>query len=120
MRFLIVLPLLLFAACAPGPAVSTGTVYGHVLAAPCTPVERLDSPCPGLPVAGAILTFSQGSVHSTVTSDASGAYSVTLGPGYWMVDCDPRRPLSARSSTSVNVSEGAHLLLDFHIDSGIR
>jgi len=115
------LVLLALASCTSTSTSPTGTVTGHVLASPCTPVERVgDSPCPGLPVAGASITFSMGSQAAAATTDASGAYSIALPVGTWQAKLASRPPFGQERTATVNVTASTTQVLDFHIDSGIR
>ena len=108
------------ASCVSTTSPASGTLRGHVLSSPCAPIERLDSPCTGLGVAHATLTLHHDATTITTITDAQGAYSSTLATGRWTVTLAPRPPFGQSRSDSVTITPGANVVLDFHIDSGIR
>jgi Carboxypeptidase regulatory-like domain len=114
--------LLLAAACgAPTyPGVQPlGTVTGRVLSWPCAPVEIVGSPCPGKPVPGIEVDFARNGaqIGSTVT-DSTGAYSIQLLPGAYIVTLKSVRML--QSPSHVTVSAGHVTTQDLVFDNGIR
>jgi hypothetical protein len=101
------------------PTPGTGSVSGHVVAIPCTPVEQAGKPCSGRPVPGLEITFSNGSeAHSAVT-DSNGYYSVRLFAGIWKVTIKSYMRIISGPLT-VTVAAGSAITADYVVDSGIR
>ena len=86
-----VLLALVLGGCAGGPArvtPVTGRVTGHVTSRACGGAAVQDQPaCPIRPASGVSVTFRQlaGGDISTTTTDADGAYAITLPPGDYLV-----------------------------------
>ncbi|TMD42278.1 MAG: carboxypeptidase regulatory-like domain-containing protein [Chloroflexi bacterium] len=123
---------LLLCGCAAGPAIfgpSTGTVAGHVTIRACGGAYRIDqNGCRVSAAAGARLTLSlAGSSESaTATTDAGGAFRMTLKPGTYGVHIElqgsPAAPASSPNSAAargfagpkqVTVSAGKTVKADF-------
>ena len=103
-----------------GSSGGTGTVTGKVVAVPCAPVERADSPCPGRPVPGIVLTFTSSSKEQvTATTDPAGSYAVELQAGTWTVAFKSFMRIIS-GPTSITVDAGGSLVANYVVDSGIR
>jgi carboxypeptidase family protein len=102
------------------PSPNTGFVSGRVLAYPCAPVERVDSPCPGRPVAGVEIDYLSGtSVAARTVTDSNGNYSIRLVPGTYTVRFNNyMRVISG--PTKLTVAAGSSLVAVYLLDSGIR
>jgi hypothetical protein len=123
MRPLTLAALLLLTACGPrvpaGGQAAFGTVAGHVLAYPCAPVERADSPCPGRAAAHVEVDFRHGAEPPVrAITDVNGDYTVRLAPGSYVVSVGVLRLMSGPKS--VTVAAGATVRADIVFDSGIR
>ncbi len=128
MRILVVAAVLLAtAACGayqfPGgasPSPSTGNVSGTIRAYPCAPVERIDSPCAGRPVAGLELDYLQGTTPAAkAVSDANGHYSIDLPAGSYTVKLKSYMRVMTGPS-KISVAAGSSIVADYTVDSGIR
>ena len=102
------------------PTPDSGTVSGSVLAVPCAPVEKVDSPCTGRPVAGVELDYLVGTkVEGRTVTDASGKYSIRLEPGsYTVMFKNVMRVVSG--PTKVSIAAGSNVVANYLLDSGIR
>jgi hypothetical protein len=117
MRALVVLALVL-AACGAAVPANTG-IRGTVLAGPACPgPARIDSPCPDRPVAMTIEVVNGSDVAATVTSDAAGAFSVSLAPGSYTIRSKSGLPIL--KSQAVVVVAGQYANVELHADTGIR
>ena len=116
MRALLVLALLL-AAC--GAAAPSSGIRGTIVAGPACPgPARLDSPCPDRPVAMTVEVVNGTTVAATFTSDAAGAFSVSVAPGTYTLRSKSGLP-TLRSPTVV-VVDGKYTDVELHADTGIR
>ena len=130
MRFLIV-PAAALAACAllagcagyrfpGGPASGAGTVSGQVTAVPCSPVEKVDAPCQGRPVANVALIFTSSSNDQVIAqTDSGGNYAVELKAGKWNVAIKGAMRVISGPAT-VTVEAGGSVVANYVVDSGIR
>jgi hypothetical protein len=119
--------LALLAACAPGssagPDDRLGTIRGEVLLAPTCPVESLQSPCPGRPLAGVPVRVvdADGHVQAGAVSDDRGAFTIDVTPGSYLltavIEEDPARSVKP---VRVEVRAGEIVRSDVMVDSGIR
>jgi hypothetical protein len=102
------------------PSPDTGTVSGHVVSIPCAPVERIDSPCPGRPVAKLEIDYLAGTTVVTKTvTNSTGGYAVQLQPGTYVVRMKTyMRVISG--PLKLTVESGSNLVADYKLDSGIR
>jgi hypothetical protein len=102
------------------PTPDTGMVSGRVLAVPCSPVEKVNSPCAGRPVAALELDYLVGTkVEGRTVTDASGNYSIRLAPGSYTVRFkNVMRVISG--PTKVTVAAGSSVVANYLLDSGIR
>ena len=105
-----------------GSSPGTGTVTGQVLAVPCAPVEKVDSPCQGRPVPNLDIVFTSDSSHDQVTArtDSGGRYSVQLAAGTWTVSFKNGIIRLIDGPKSVTVEAGGTVVANFLMDSGIR
>ncbi|HEX9099340.1 MAG TPA: hypothetical protein VF956_07645 [Candidatus Dormibacteraeota bacterium] len=126
MRALVLLLLMVAtAACGayrfPGESPSaSGTVSGHVMAVPCTPVQPVNQPpCAGRPVAGLEIDFTGGGASVSARTDSNGAYSVELAAGTWKVSLKSYMRIISGPPT-VAVQAGSTVVANYLVDSGIR
>lgn len=103
-----------------GSARGIGTVSGQVVAVPCAPVERPNTPCPGRPVPNLEIVFTSAAGEQvTAKTDSSGNYAVELAAGTWSVTLKSfMRVISGPKS--VTVPAGGTVVADYVVDSGIR
>jgi hypothetical protein len=126
MRALVLLLLMVAtAACGvyrfPGASPSaTGSVTGHVMAVPCSPVEAANQPtCTGRPVGGLEIDFTGNGAAVSTRTDSSGAYSIELAAGTWKVSFKSFMRIISGPAT-VTVQAGSSVVADYLVDSGIR
>src|ERR1700758_4998968 len=131
-RSLLAIIATLLCGCAATPASfgpSTGTVSGHVMVRACGGAYRLDqNGCRVGPADGAQVTFmlAGSSERATASSDATGAYRLTLKPGTYDVQIEQRGmpspvPAAGNAGSSrgyagpkqVTVSAGRTVTADF-------
>ena len=87
------------------------------------PVVRADPPCPDTPVAARLsIERPDGTVLTTLETDATGQFVVQLPPGHYLV-----QPLDVIGGTSrpsapmdVDVQVGRYTPVTVHFDTGIR
>jgi hypothetical protein len=123
---LFLLPVLL-AACARGSSAGSddrlGTIRGEVLLAPMCPVESIQSPCPGRPLAGVPVRVvdADGEVRASAVSDDRGAFTIDVTPGSYLLTASIEQD-AARSvePVRVEVRAGEVVRSDVMVDSGIR
>ena len=106
------------------PAAGSG-IEGQALAGPTCPVERVGSPCPDRPVAGAVVNVwnaQRTKKVTTFTADDQGRFRVALAPGDYYLD--PQRVENQQfpipHPQSVTVREGAFTAVTIEYDTGIR
>jgi hypothetical protein len=108
------------AASPPVPA-SSGTVIGRVLAVPGCPVERANSPCPGIPVRGArVRALRGGKVVAAVRSRSGGAFQFRLGAGTYTLTAVNAGGYPSAARAVITVRPGARVSVTLTVDSGIR
>ena len=111
-------------ACGGGAATSSsalGTVVGTVTSAPTCPVERVGSPCPPRPVAGATVEVDRGdSVVATTRTDTAGRFRVGVPAGHYTVVAHNIGGYRSTASSAVDVVAGTTATADLTVDSGIR
>lgn len=102
------------------PSPAQGSVSGRVVAVPCAPVERADSPCAGRPVPKVEIDYvAGGSVAAAAVTDSNGYYSVALAPGSYQVKLKTyMRVLSG--PLTLSVASGSNVTANYVVDSGIR
>src|SRR5947208_6038778 len=94
-------------------------IQGTILAGPACPGPvRIGSPCPDRPVAMTVEVVNGTTVAATFTSDANGAFSVSVGAGTYTLRS--KNGLPALRSTTVVVVEGQFTQVELHADTGIR
>ncbi len=103
-----------------GAGGSSGVVTGRVLAAPSCPVQRIDEPCPPLPVAGALVIALIGNQRrGSTTSDRTGAFQLTLPAGQYLIRATNPGGYPSAAAEEVTISTvPVHITLT--VDSGIR
>jgi Carboxypeptidase regulatory-like domain len=121
------LVLVLLTACARGSSAGSddrlGTIHGEVLLAPTCPVESIQSPCPGRPLAGVPVRVvdEDGEVRASAVSDDRGAFTIDVTPGSYLltasIEQDPARSVKP---VRVEVRAGEVVRSDVMVDSGIR
>lgn len=110
----------------PKPAAAKGVVSGSVLLSPICPVEHNppDPRCAPKGYQTSIRIYpssAAGALLMTISSDAAGAFKVSLGPGTYTF-----KPLGGMSmpptcpSVQVTVSAGKSQTLNLSCDTGIR
>jgi len=101
------------------------TIRGSAVAGPVCPVETIppDPDCAARPVAGAVLIVRDagGQEIARATTDAGGAFSVSIHAGEYVLE-----PLSVDgllgtpSAQAVAIGPGETIEIDFDYDTGIR
>ena len=125
MRAVLLVVLVATAACGayrfPGESPSaTGTVTGHVMAVPCSPIEAPNQPtCIGRAVGGLEIDFAGNGAAVSTQTDSSGAYSVELAAGTWKVSIKSYMRIISGPPT-VTVQAGSSVVADYVVESGIR
>jgi hypothetical protein len=117
----------LLTACARGSSAGSddrlGTIHGEVLLAPTCPVESIESPCPGRPLAGVPVRVvdADGNVLASAVSDDRGAFTIDVTPGSYLLTASIEQD-TARSvkPVRVEVRAGEVVRSDVTVDSGIR
>jgi hypothetical protein len=119
--------LVLLTACARGSGASSddrlGTIRGEVLLAPTCPVESVQTPCPGRPLAGVPVRVvdADGTVRADAVSDDRGAFTIVVTAGRYLltavIEEDPARSVKP---VRVEVRAGEVVRSDVIVDSGIR
>jgi hypothetical protein len=103
-----------------GSPSATGTVSGHVMAVPCSPIEVPNQPpCTGRPVPGVEIDLTSKGTTVSSRTDSSGAYSVELAAGTWKVSFKGFMRIISGPAT-VTVQAGSNVVADYLVDSGIR
>jgi hypothetical protein len=107
-----------------GGSKPTGALSGRVLAGPICPVEKIASPCPDHPVAGAAVVAtpagtgaSPGSAIQT-TSAADGSFTLTLPAGDYLITVSLSHPRCP--ARTIRVQAGHSTQQDITCDTGIR
>jgi hypothetical protein len=99
---------------------ATGTVTGHVMAIPCSPIEVPNQPvCTGRPVGGMEIDFTGNGTAVSAQTDSSGAYSIGLAAGTWKVSIKSYMRIISGPPT-VTVQAGSSVVADYVVESGIR
>jgi hypothetical protein len=96
-------------------------VFGVVLAGPTCPVVTPEEPCPPLPVAAEISAKDgEGAVVASTRTDADGNYSLSVGPGDYMLVADTGAALPFCDPVTVAVPVDRAVQADISCDTGIR
>ena len=123
------LALILFSACARGPSTGSddgeavGTISGAVLLAPTCPVESIESPCPGRPLADVpvLAVDDEGNVRARTMSDEDGEFAMDVAPGTYVLTASIQEdPARSVKPVRVDVVAGEVVQSDVVVDSGIR
>jgi hypothetical protein len=121
------LVLVLLTACARGSSAGSddrlGTIHGEVLLAPTCPVESIQSPCPGRPLAGVPVRVvdADGEVRASAVSDDRGAFTIDVTPGSYLLTASIEQdPMRSVKPVRVEVRAGEVVRSDVMVDSGIR
>jgi len=125
---ILLVALILFSACARGPSTGSddeavGTIRGAVLLAPTCPVESLESPCPGRPLAGVpvLAVDDQGNVRADTVSDDDGRFAMDVAPGTYLLTASIQEdPARSVKPVRVDVVAGEVVHSNVVVDSGIR
>jgi hypothetical protein len=100
-------------------ALLLGTLHGHVLRGPITPVCRVGTPCDA-PAANTTVQFTRlGRTVNTLTN-AKGYYRIRLKGGVYSVTTKRQSVGRGLEPRTVRVVAGRDKRADFHIDTGIR
>jgi hypothetical protein len=125
----LLLALILFSACARGPSTGSddgeavGTIRGAVLLAPTCPVESIESPCPGRPLADVpvLAMDDEGNVRARTRSDDDGGFAMDVAPGTYVLTASIQEdPARSVKPVRVDVVAGEVVRSDVVVDSGIR
>lgn len=92
---------------------------GRVLSAPSCPVERVGSPCPARPVAGALVTATGQAGKVVTRTDSDGRFSMSVRAGSYTVVATNPGGYASTASAIVTVTPTS-LPLTLTVDSGIR
>ena len=125
---ILLVALILFSACARGPSTGSddeavGTIRGAVLLAPTCPVESIESPCPGRPLAGVpvLAVDDEGNVRADTVSDDDGRFAMDVAPGTYVLTASIQEdPARSVKPVRVDVVAGEVVHSDVVVDSGIR
>ena len=125
---ILLVALILFSACARGPSTGSddeavGTIRGAVLLAPTCPVESIESPCPGRPLAGVpvLAVDDQGNVRADTVSDDDGRFAMDVAPGTYLLTASIQEdPARSVKPVRVDVVAGEVVHSNVVVDSGIR
>ena len=125
---ILLVALILFSACARGPSTGSedeavGTIRGAVLLAPTCPVESIESPCPGRPLAGVpvLAVDDEGNTRATAVSDDDGGFAMDVAPGTYVLTASIQEdPARSVKPVRVDVVAGEVVQSDVVVDSGIR
>jgi len=101
-----------------------GSIRGHVVAGPTTPVFRPDDPaCADRPVSGALLLLEplDGQPAETLVSDSDGHFRKSVPPGRYRLVPQPVKGLVGTAAPiEVALLEGVEVDVAFSYDTGIR
>jgi hypothetical protein len=99
---------------------SRGVVSGVVNSAPGCPMDRVGSPCPPRPVAGAAVVALIGNktrAHTTTGTD--GRFELKLPFGRYLIRATDTGGMKSSASTEIDVHT-ATVSIEIDVDSGIR
>ena len=100
-------------------ALLTGTIHGHVMRTPTTPVCRTGTPC-SAPAKYVTLYFTRNGSTRAASTDARGRYSIQLPAGVYAVKTNQRPFGTIPQPRHVRVKAAQSTLANFVIDTGIR
>ena len=98
----------------------SGGITGVVTTGPMCPVVVQGSPCPDAPWNGTVRAVSSAGNVVEMQTDAQGRYRLSLANGTYEVVPVLEGGPSGASPVTATVSDDAMLVLDLHVDSGIR
>ena len=125
----LLLALILFSACARGPSTGSddgeavGTIRGAVLLTPTCPVESIESPCPGRPLADVpvLAVDDEGNVSARTVSGDDGGFAMDVVAGTYVLTASIQEdPARSVKPVRVDVVAGEVVQSDVVVDSGIR
>ncbi|MDX6226627.1 MAG: hypothetical protein QOI76_17 [Frankiales bacterium] len=109
------------AAPTPESSPSAASVHGTVLASPSCPVERVDSPCPPMPVRDADVVASlNGAVVAHTRSATDGSFELALPGGSFTLTATTNGGYRQSASQAVLVPDAGAIKVTITLDSGIR
>jgi hypothetical protein len=92
-----------------------------VVAAPGCPVERANSPCPAIPVAGAsVRALRGGAVVAAVRARRGGMFQLRLGAGRYILTAVNAGGYRSTARTVITVRPGERVRVNLTVDSRIR
>jgi hypothetical protein len=92
-----------------------------VLAAPGCPVERANSPCPAIPVAGAwVRALREGAVVAAFRSSRGGTFQLRLGAGRYILTAVNVGGYRSTARAVITVRSAQRVRVNLTVDSGIR
>jgi hypothetical protein len=107
-----------------GVAPYTSGIQGTVLLGPTCPVERMppDPSCADKPYATTIVVHHAGAsaVFATATSDATGAFKISLPPGSYTLTAGSGSMLPRCASVNAEVAPTGYVTAHISCDTGIR
>jgi hypothetical protein len=96
-------------------------IVGTVTAGPTCPVERVGTPCPDRPVAGAsVRAVLHSSVVATSRTDSAGMYRLNVKPGAYTIVATNAGAYPSTAQRAVSVVVGQQATVDLVLDTGIR
>jgi hypothetical protein len=96
-----------------------GTLHGHVMRGPTTPVCTVSVPCEA-PAAHTTIFFTRSGRTTSTVTDAHGYYRIRLNSGIYAVKTKRQAIGRGLEPRSTRVVVGRDKRADFHIDTGIR
>jgi hypothetical protein len=110
------------AGCAGETASGGSGIDGLVVSGPHCPVERVDSPCPDLPVAEATVVASDqaGDEAGRATSGSDGRFRLSLEPGPYTLTVEGLKGIQFAKPVAVQVPSGRYVGATLLVDTGIR
>lgn len=104
-----------------GSGAATGTVAGQVQSSPSCPVERVGSPCPPRPVAGALVEASvTGHRVGSTRTGPDGRFALSVPAGRVTLTATNAGGYRSQATKTVTVRAAATVHVVLVVDSGIR
>jgi hypothetical protein len=120
-RLLIVLLILVLAACSPQPTATDSGMEGQVFIGPMCPVVQIGQECPDQPYQAFLTVLSpDGREIVQVQTDEQGRFKIPLEPGEYILRPESPNALPFASEQPFTVEAGKFTTLVVHYDSGIR
>jgi hypothetical protein len=108
-------------ATSPADPASSGTVTGRVLAAPGCPVERANSPCPAIAVAGAwVRALRDDAVVAAARTRHGGTFQLRLRAGRYILTAVNAGGYRSTAHAVITIRPGQRVRVTLTVDSGIR